>query len=257
MRKSFIALWTVSVLFAGLLFSGSAFAFHPLITDDTGTQGKKKFQLEVNGQFAHDSTNGVKTDQTDINTTLTYGLSDTLDISVGMPYSFIREKDSTSTVSNDGISDVGLDLKWRFYEKDGWSLSVKPGLTLPTGDDEKGLGQGRTTYHMFLITTKEIKPWAFHLNLGYIRNENKVDEDKDIWHASFATEVEVAHHLKVVANIGAEKNPDRTSSTNPAFILGGFVYSITDNFDFDLGIKGGLNKAEPDYMVLAGITVKF
>lgn len=29
--------------------AGAAFAAHPLITDDTGTQGKGKFQLEVNG----------------------------------------------------------------------------------------------------------------------------------------------------------------------------------------------------------------
>jgi len=31
-----------------LLTAGVAFGAHPLITDDTGTQGKGKFQLEVN-----------------------------------------------------------------------------------------------------------------------------------------------------------------------------------------------------------------
>ena len=143
-------------------------------------------------------------------------------------------------MTNDGISDMSIELKWRFYETDGFSFALKPGLTLPTGDDDKGLGSGRTTCHLFLITTKEIKPWAFHLNLGYNRNENKVDERKDIWHASLASTVEVIKDIKLAANIGAERNPDKSSNTHPAFIIGGLIYSISENFDIDFGIKGGL-----------------
>lgn len=32
-----------------LMAAGAVFAAHPLITDDTGTQGRGKFQIEVNG----------------------------------------------------------------------------------------------------------------------------------------------------------------------------------------------------------------
>ncbi len=35
---------------------------------------------------------------------------------------------------------------------------------------------------MFFITTKEVGPWTFHINFGYMRNENKLDERKDIWY---------------------------------------------------------------------------
>jgi hypothetical protein len=38
-------------------------------------------------------------------------------------------------------------------------------------DDTGTQGKGRATYNFFFIATKEMKPWAFHLNLGYIRNE--------------------------------------------------------------------------------------
>ena len=37
-----------------LLWSGLAFAAHPPISDDTGTQGKGKFQLEVNSEFTYE-----------------------------------------------------------------------------------------------------------------------------------------------------------------------------------------------------------
>lgn len=36
------------------ILSSASFAAHPHITDDTGTQGKGKFQLEVNSEFAYD-----------------------------------------------------------------------------------------------------------------------------------------------------------------------------------------------------------
>ena len=65
----------------------------------------------------------------------------------------------------------------RFYEHADLSLAIKPGLTLPTGDDEKGLGTGKATYRLFFIASQEMDPWAFHLNLGYIRNENTLEEE--------------------------------------------------------------------------------
>jgi len=245
-----------------LLWSGLAFAAHPLITDDTGTQGKGKFQLEVNGEFNYDkeTEEGVTTKETggEVAAILSYGIVDNLDIVLGVPYQWFKVKeDGDVTDKEDGISDMSLELKWGFYEKDGLSFALKPGITLPTGDDEKGLGTGRATYSLYFITTKEIEPWAFHLNLGYGRNENKFDERKDIWHASLAGEVEVVKNLKVVANIGGERNPDKSSDTHPAFILGGLIYSLSENFDIDFGVKGGLNKTETDYSILAGITLRF
>lgn len=105
-------------------------------------------------------------------------------------------------------------------------------------------------------------PWAFHLNLGYIRNEYKLPADenanrKDLWRVSLASQADVVKGLKAVANIGMERNPDKTSDTYPAFILGGLIYSITESLDIDAGIKVGLNKTETDISYLAGITLRF
>ena len=41
-------------VFLSSMAGGTAFGAHPLITDDTGTQGKGKFQLEMNGKAARD-----------------------------------------------------------------------------------------------------------------------------------------------------------------------------------------------------------
>jgi len=93
-------------------------------------------------------------------------------------------------------------------------------------------------------------PWAFHDNLGYIRNENKVNEQKNLWHAPHATTWEIVKNLKLVANIGIERNPDDNAENNPAFLIGGLIYSVTENFDLDCGVKYGLNSAEADYSLM-------
>ena len=247
----------IVVFFTVLFWSGLVFGAHPLITDDAGTLGKGKFQLELNGKYDHTDKYGVTEKTTEIATALGYGVTNNIDIVLGIPYQYTRTEDSDTANTEDGISDTSIDLKWRFYERNGFSIALKPGITFPTGDDQKGFGAGRVTYEAFLINTKEIGAWAFHLNLGYKRNENEVDEEKDIWHASFASEIEIAKNIKAVANIGIERNTDKASNTNPAFILGGLIYSVSESFDIDFGVKGGFNEAEPDYSILAGITLRF
>ena len=107
----------------------------------------------------------------------------------------------------DGFSDVAIEAKWRFFEKNGFSMALKPGITLPTGNEEKDLGNGRSTYYLYFITSKEIEPWSFHLNLAYFRNENKGDDRNDLWHASLASTFEVIKDLKLVGDIGCGIKP--------------------------------------------------
>ncbi|MCL5023954.1 MAG: transporter [Nitrospirae bacterium] len=244
-------------LFALLLSTANGFAAIPLITDDTGTQGKGKFQLELFGEYGHDKEERITIKNSNVASTLTYGIIDPVDIIVSIPYQFWRSEDPQSMTKGDGISDIAIESKWRFYEKEGLSIALKPGFTIPTGDEEKGLGAGRATYCLYFVASREMNPWAFHLNLAYIRNENKEDERKDIWHASLASAVDVMKNLKLAVDTGVESNPDSLSSTPAAYILGGVIYSLRENLDIGLGLKSGLTKAETDIAVRGGITWRF
>ncbi len=180
-----------------------------------------------------------------------------MDLVLGVPYIWGKVEANEGTVYDErGISDTTFEIKWRFFEKEGWSLALKPGLSFPTGDEDKGLGTGKIGYHIHLIASKEVGAWAFHANLGYIGNENKVDEEKSLWHASFATTYEVIKHLKIVGNIGIERSPDKINP-DPAFLIGGIIYSGFKNFDLDVGVKYGLTSSQTDLAVLAGITFRF
>jgi len=203
-RKHFINGLVWAVLF---FIAGPSWAAHPLITDDTGTQGKGNFQLELTGQYDQDKENvgGVSIKATGVETaaTLSYGMIDNIDLVLSLPYLWGREKENGSLVyKEDGIGDASLEAKIKVFEKEGFSLALKPGISFPTGDDDKGLGTGKFGGQIFFIASQEVEPFAFHVNLGYIRNENDADERENIWHASVAAAWEIVKDLSLVANIG-------------------------------------------------------
>lgn len=251
----------------------STFAAHPLVTDDAGTLGKGRFQLEVQGDYSHDELKEyddllgqwvtTKTTAKAVATHLSWGILKNLDLILGIPYQWQKVKQDDVVISDEhGIADMSVALKWRIWEKGGFAFALKPGMTLPTGDEGKGLGPGRPSYGLTFITTKEFSSIALHLNLGYTYQDYKQQGVKDasrsdLWHGSLAAELAAAKNLKLVANVGIDTNQDKASSIHPAFVLGGFIYSLAESLDLSLGVMGGLNKTAPDYTITAGMAWRF
>ena len=114
-----------------LVYQSAAFAAHPLITDDAGTQGKGKFQIELNGEFTYDKEIGLggttREAGGELSGIVSYGIIDNVDIVLGVPYQWTKVKEEGVTISDeDGISDISLEGKWRFYDKEGLSFALKP-----------------------------------------------------------------------------------------------------------------------------------
>lgn len=243
---------------ASMLLPAAAFAAHPLVTDDTGTQGTGNFQLELTAEHGHQDEDGSKVRATETAATLTYGATDTLDIVLSHPRFDNRTYADGETTTENGQGDVELGLKWRFFEKEGISFALKPGLTLPTGDDgNKGLGSGKTTYSMAFVTSIEPQPWAFHMHVGYFRNRNTLDEREDLWHASVGGWRSFGEKLRLIADLGIDTNPDKASSSDPVFLVLGLIYSPSKDLDLDLGVKKEQTGSVTNDVLLGGVTLRF
>lgn len=72
-------------------------AAHPLITEDTGLQGRGRWQLEVDAERPRDRTDGVTTRGFQPSATLTYGAADSVDLQLTVPY--LRQKTDGAVVS--------------------------------------------------------------------------------------------------------------------------------------------------------------
>jgi hypothetical protein len=241
-----------------LLAPGGVLAAHPLVTDDTGTQGRSKLQMElvseVGSHSQWQSGAELKESAGEVAAVLSLGLLESVDLVLGAPFAWSRASQGGAVVSDEkGFGEATVELKWRFFEHEGFSLALKPGLTFG-GDD--------TAFGAAFIATQVVGPFSFHANGAYTRNEFKLQADReanrsDIWHGSIAVAAEVLKGLQAVANVGAETNGDRGSGTWPAFALGGVVYALTEKLDVDLGVKAGLNSAEPELTAMAGMAWRF
>jgi hypothetical protein len=228
-------------LVIGLLLSplhiGICSAAHPLVTDDAGTMGWGNTAIEVNGEYERQKDHATKERVFSVGSTVSYGVIEAGDIVFSAPYLLTRTTESGETAREQGFGDMVAEFKWRWYEKDGLSLALKPGLVLPIGNDNRGLGAGKVGYQLFMIATKELKPFLFHANAGYIRNENTVGEREDLWHASLAGELPVAENLSLVANGGIDRDPDPSYRKEQYFCLGGLIWTLSKSFAFDGGLK--------------------
>ena len=281
MKERMVCSWAhiSCAVFLSLLIATPVFAAIPLITDDTGTQGKGKFQVELFGEYGHDKEERVTSNNSDLSAALTYGLIDPIDIVLSVPYQVWRTDDSDSVATENGIGDLAFEATWRISEIGDWSFALKPGLTIPTGSDSRGLGAWKATYHVFSIAAynageERFAPegrrierpeekalhhaeWSAYCSATYTRNENSIGERMDLWSFSAAGSVEFIEDFYVVADLGAQTNTDAASSTCPAYFLTGFIYSPAENMDLGLGVIFGLNSAEADYSVRDGITFRF
>jgi len=250
-------------------------AAHPFITDDTGTQGKGDWQLELQYDYGrNDATADAGagpvrqvSKATVFTTVLTYGLLKNLDWAVGLNYLNQRvTENGVGTENSSGMADSTIDLKWRFYDADGLSFAVKPAVLLATGDENKGLGSGKTSWGVNFITTYEVKPWSFSGNVAYshLRYQQSQDDAvnrSDLWRVSGGVSYSVREDLRLVGEAGVRTNPAKNDAflqgSTGRFAMAGLIYSPTDKIDLDIGYRRGLNDAETRWTILAGATFRW
>jgi hypothetical protein len=237
------------VLFALAILIASvpvARAAHPLITEDTGTQGKGRWQLELFGEGGRDRANRARLQRYDA--VASHGIAENADLQLGLPW--LRQADS-------GMGDASLDLKWRFFERGAFSLGLKPGMMLPTGDEQKGLGAGRTGWNTLFILSYEPGPFAFHTHAGYKRHRNAFGERESLTHFSGALVWKLVDSVKLVADYARDTQPDPAAGRSERHAVLGAIWSVTPDFDLDLGVKWGHGSAVLDRALLLGMALRW
>lgn len=197
----------------------ACFAQLPLITDNTGVQGKGKRQFEISNGIGFHNEHRCIENSSEILPVFTYGLNNKCDLVLCYPFLFSTISDDSSVTKIAGFSDLSLELKYQFYKGDLLSFAVKPGVSFPTGNYNEGLGSGRLSGTLFFITSAEFPSISINGNLGYLRNENHCRDALNIWHASFDIDKKLSKEFHFVFNTGIEKNPDPANNTIPVFGL--------------------------------------
>lgn len=242
-------------LAASLLALGlSAHAAHPLNTDDTGTQGSGHWQLEATTDHTRERDAGDTSWERSYAGTLTYGVTEDLDIAIGLPW--LHAKDASGARER-GVGDTTLLAKWRFYDNgQGWTLGLRPEITLPSGSEQRGLGNGRSTAALTLISSVELGPVTWLANAGTRYNDNRAGDRKSLWALSTAVLYHVNDQWTLAADVGVNRAADQAQRTERYGLLGA-IYHVNNDLDLDIGWRRSLGAGPVAHTLGAGVTVRW
>ncbi|WP_396332626.1 transporter [Burkholderia anthina] len=246
--KRMLPLAAASALLAPL----GAYAAHPLVSDDTGTQGNANWQFELNAEETSKQDENGRHQYW--NATLTRGFGERVDLYVNTPYTHLQTRtDDNGT----GIGDVEIGMKWRFVERGPLSLALKPQVTLPTGNDGRGLGTGRVGTGATLLAQADVGRVSLLANAGMAYQPNRQGDLSSAWAVSAAALFKATDTLQLVADIGMSRNTERTAAANPAFVIAGAIYSPRSWLDLDVGYRHGLNDQTYRHSIMGGVTARW
>jgi hypothetical protein len=199
---------------ACLLAINSAQAGPPFVTDDP--EPPPPGGWEINVPFILERASG----STEIDAPLfdlNYGLPN-IQLKLEIPVRIVHE-DNEGTAA--GAGDLLLGVKWRFFnnEKSQVQLGIYPQLLLPTGDQARGLGEGRSAFVLPLVAQKSWGKWTIYGNVGYWWQT--AVETRNYVYAGAVLEREINERLELGVELFGNSPKERGGRSDIAFNVGG------------------------------------
>lgn len=228
------------VIALALLLPGAALAYHPLSTDDPGTTGYRRFELEWGNHLIWpDRRLNEASGYLALKSGLAPGLE--FDTALGFTYFYDENDEPTS-----GFGDAEFAAKYHFLG-DGEgpnNLAIAVVSLLPSGESAKGLSEGDTIVPAaLLIGSAGAGDWRVLANLGAIF----VPDAHDLMLSGLALEWTAADRLALVAELFCEADLLRSGDDNSLEARAGALYSPTPGLTFSAGLGAGLTEAAHDY----------
>ena len=253
------------VLLCAMLLPITVPALQPLITDDTGTQGANNNQIEIEYSRTADKSEGAKTFTRELPLVYTRGVTDALDIYASANYQRITPP-APDSVEN-GLGNMVLGAKWRFYEDESGKLSfaLKPEILFPVSErrEARGLGSARISYGIGLLLSRETGFGAIHANLMVDRT-NYADvaldaaQRRTTYRLSAAPVWAIASKWTIALDAGILTNPERSAKARMGYLEIGAIYSPGKDLDFDIGlIRNVHDGAVRTLQLVSGVTWRF
>lgn len=173
-----------------------ALAGPPLISDDPGTPGDGKWEINVAFVMEKlESENRMEAPILDLN----YGWGEYIQIKFEIPYIVLHEEGNGT---KGGLGNSALGVKWRFLDEEpnGFDVSCYPQLEFNTpgsSSDDRGLVDEGAQFVLPFQAAKGFGPVGLNLELGYVFIEHDMDE----WLCGLALEYEIFDGFKVMGEI--------------------------------------------------------
>ncbi|SHK42906.1 hypothetical protein [Thermocrinis minervae] len=232
-----------------LALFGYSYAFYPFTGEDTRTLGKGGKQVELNTSYFR---NYDGTKHTDFVLQSTFGITDSLDIAVGIPYYFYRFGDG---VKKDGLGDVYVFVKHVPIRSESFNLGYRAQVNFDTG--KRDLGYGTSTYDLYVMLEFFKDRFTTNLNLVYLKHSHVGENIRDARGFIIGEYVKLSDRLTIGGEFKYLIPEDRKADRRDMHILIGGVYSA--GIDVSFGLHKSINHYDgfADWGLLVGLLKGF
>lgn len=236
-----------------LLAASNSFAYRPLTTEDAGVAGKGVAQAEV-------SWDSLKWKNDDLEQVFMlvpiYGVTENLELSIEIPYLYHRP---VSAPSEEGTGDINIVAKYLLVPggTENLAFTVKGVVKMDNGDYDKGLGSGDKDYSILAVLSETIGQLTGHVQIGYTTTGDKKDKRLDVTLYGAALDCALSEFIHILAEVTAERHPDRLENENPLIALTGITYKVSDSLSVDAAYRWGLNDSVRYTSTTLGASITF
>jgi Putative MetA-pathway of phenol degradation len=112
-------------------------------------------------------------------------------------------------------------VKWRFLnnEHSQFQLGTYPQVLVPTGNQSRGLGEGRSAFLLPILAQKNWGKWTLYGNVGFWWQT--AAEERNYFYAGVVIEREINERLELAVELFGNSPKERDARSNIAFNLGG------------------------------------
>ncbi|MGD1148533.1 MAG: transporter [Thermoanaerobaculaceae bacterium] len=204
-----------ALLLASLIVAATVRAGPPFVTDDPETPPLHGWEINIPITLERESgEQSLETPLFDLN----YGYRENVQLRVEFSLLNVR-LDGARTER--GLSDTSVGVKWRFLEESQLmpQMAIYPQVTLPTGDHQHRLGDGKPSYGFPLVAQKSWGPWTVFGNVGVIVQSTA--GSRDYWYQGLTLVREVSRSLELGVEEYGNSPIDRDERSSLGYNLGG------------------------------------
>ncbi len=215
----------VVVLLGAIMGAPQASAGPPFRTDDPEPVEYRNGEFYVAAEYANDR-DGVS--GTAPHLELNYGVVPNVQLHLLVPAAFDKPRREPTLY---GLGDIELGIKYRFIQEGDFMpmVGVFPILHLPTGNENRGLGNGDPQLFIPVWLQKSWGPWTSYGGGGYWLNPGT--DNTNYWYMGWLIQRDITKWLTVGGEMFYQTPPVRDGKYQTGYNLGAII-NITDNHHF-------------------------
>ncbi len=215
-------LMIMGVVFSLMVFQSGAWAGPPFFTDDPEPVDYKHGEFYVASQYMH-ARDGKSATLPHFE--FNYGVLPNVMLHLITPFLYVKPEGESSQY---GYGDTEFGIKFRFIQETDYIPMVGTFalVEFPTGDSDKGLGNGQAQYFLPLWFQKSWGPWTTYGGGGYWINQG--EGNKNWWFTGWLLQREITKQFTLGAEVFHRTISHEGGEESTGFQLGA-VINLTEN----------------------------